>query len=93
MIVDKLTVVGGNWKEPNVSVRDTCAWALGKIVLNHITLVEASVLEKIVDVAVLALKDEPRVVVNACYVCGLNQLVPFLFVLKLNAVAPPVPSA
>lgn len=54
--------------EPHVSVRDTIAWAIGKVVLNQINQLDDATLNTIVDVICGCLKDEPRVVVNACYV-------------------------
>ena len=54
--------------EPNVSVRDTSAWALGKVVLNALSQLNAATVLRLVEVMCACLKDEPRVVVNACYV-------------------------
>lgn len=54
--------------EPNVSVRDTCAWALGKVVLNAAAEIDDAAVLRLVEVMCACLKDEPRVVVNACYV-------------------------
>jgi hypothetical protein len=54
--------------EPNVSVRDTCAWALSKVVLNAAAEIDDAAVLRLVEVMCACLKDEPRVVVNACYV-------------------------
>lgn len=54
--------------EPNVSVRDTSAWALGKVALFQLTQLDDATVVLLVDVMCACLKDEPRVVVNATYV-------------------------
>lgn len=66
--------VGTGYAEPHPSVRDTTAWALGKIVLNELKLLAPPLVEKMVDVLCGAFKDQPRVVVNACYVSAPLQL-------------------
>ena len=56
------------WGEPSVTVRDTAAWTLGKLLGFRFNLVEKSLVPQVVGVLCGALTDKPRVANNISYV-------------------------
>jgi hypothetical protein len=58
------------WGDPSVTVRDSAAWTLGKILGTRWTCTDETLLSKTVEVLCSALVDKPRVAVNVTYVRG-----------------------
>jgi importin subunit beta-1 len=54
-------------EDQSVLVRDTSAWALGRIAEHHGTLLGGPMLEQYIVMLMQSLKDEPRVAYQACY--------------------------
>lgn len=56
------------WGEPNITVRDTTAWCLGKILTHRLSLVDKSHIPSLIKVLCESLRDKPRVAANSVYV-------------------------
>jgi hypothetical protein len=74
MLLHGLSVTGTDaagkrvWGEPSVTVRDTAAWTMGKLLGFRFSIVDKSLLPQVVDVLCGALADKPRVANNVAYV-------------------------
>lgn len=55
------------WGEPNITVRDTTAWCLGKILTHRLSLVDKSHIPSLIKVLCESLRDKPRVAANSVY--------------------------
>eukprot|EP00163_Fabomonas_tropica_P024382 TRINITY_DN420_c0_g1_i13.p1 TRINITY_DN420_c0_g1~~TRINITY_DN420_c0_g1_i13.p1 ORF type:complete len:880 (+),score=237.50 TRINITY_DN420_c0_g1_i13:261-2900(+) len=73
LVEDGIGVILGLLADPDVRVKDTAAWALGRICEHHTALIGDN-LKAILHALANALGDDPKVAANACWaLCALGQ--------------------
>ncbi|KAK0534203.1 karyopherin Kap95 [Tilletia horrida] len=67
LVSQALPVVISLLQDPNVLVKDTAAWTLGRITDAVCSVITQEQLTPLIEAAVNGLKDEPRIVTNCCW--------------------------